>query len=176
MGGGWLTWILLAKSLGWETPTIAALGGSVAAAAVLSAILFDNWPALRVQDPNTRLPLTALQIAVVTALLFFGLRALGNALQVWDRDPGELWVTVSNLNFLAATAITRRRVPPLASHDRSMTTAKSTAAEVLWTRTSMRRCPARWRRDVDFDPMWCRRLRDEPSPAPAYPRRPPTPP
>jgi hypothetical protein len=104
IGGGWLTWALL-KSLGWETPTIAALGGSVAAAAVLSAILFDNWPALTVQDVNARLALTALQIAVLTALLFFGLRALGNALQVWDRDPVELWVTVSNLNFIAATAI-----------------------------------------------------------------------
>jgi hypothetical protein len=118
IGGGWLTWALLAKGLGWETPTIAALGGSVAAAAVLSAILFDNWPALAVHDVNTRLALTALQIAIVTALLFFGLRALGNALQVWDRDPVELWVTVSNLNFIAATAIThvavfhRWPVPP----------------------------------------------------------------
>jgi hypothetical protein len=95
--GGWLTWALLAKGLGWETPTIAALGGSVAAAAVLSAILFDNWPAFSVGDVNVRL--------VLTALLFFGLRALGNALQVGDRDPVELWVTVSSLNFIAATAI-----------------------------------------------------------------------
>ncbi|MBV9920417.1 MAG: hypothetical protein JOY78_06125 [Pseudonocardia sp.] len=106
IGGGWLTWALLAKGLAWETPTIAALGGSVAAAAVLSAILFDNWPAFGLRDVNARLALTALQIAVVTAVLFFGLRALGNALQVWDRDPVELWVTVANLNFIAATAIT----------------------------------------------------------------------
>ena len=105
IGGGWLTWALLAKALGWETPTIAALGGSVAAAAVLSAILFDSWPAFSVGDAGARLALTALQIAVVSAVLFFGLRALGNALQVWDRDPVELWVTVSNLNFIAATAI-----------------------------------------------------------------------
>ncbi len=105
IGGGWLTWALLAKSLGWETPTIAALGGSIAAAAVLSAILFDNWPAFSLHDVNARLALTALQIAVLTAVLFFGLRALGNALQVWDRDPVELWVTVSSLNFIAATAI-----------------------------------------------------------------------
>ena len=105
IGGGWLTWALLAEGLGWQTPTIAAFGASIAAAAVLSAILFDGWPALTVHDANTRLALTALQIAVVTALLFFGLRALGNALQVWDRDPVELWVTVGNLNFIAATAI-----------------------------------------------------------------------
>jgi len=105
IGGGWLTWALLAKGLGWETPTIAALGASVAAAAVLSAILFDSRPAFSVHDVNARLALTALQIAVGTALLFFGLRGLGNALQVWDRDPVELWVTVSNLNFIAATAI-----------------------------------------------------------------------
>jgi hypothetical protein len=84
----------------------------------LSAILFDNWPALAVHNVNARLALTALQIAVGTALLFLGLRALGNALQVWDRDPVELWVTVSNLNFIAATAIThvavfhRWPVPP----------------------------------------------------------------
>ena len=70
------------------------------------------------RNDNARLALTALQIAVGTALLFLGLRALGNALQVWDRDPVELWVTVSNLNFIAVTAIThvavfhRWPVPP----------------------------------------------------------------
>ena len=105
IGGGWLTWALLANVLGWETPTIAALGGSVAAAAVLSAILFDDWPASRLTSDGARLAGTAVQIAVLTALLFFGLRALGNALQTWDRDPVELWVTVSCLNFIAATAI-----------------------------------------------------------------------
>lgn len=55
---------------------------------------------------NTSTPTRLRQLAVVTAVLFFGLRALGNALQVWDRDPVELWVTVANLNFIAATAIT----------------------------------------------------------------------
>src|SRR3954453_19869949 len=32
IGGGWLTWALLAKGLGWETPTLPAAGGSGAAA------------------------------------------------------------------------------------------------------------------------------------------------
>ncbi len=105
IGGGWATWAVLAKVLGWATPTIAALGASIAAAAVLSALLFDNWPATAIQHPDARLALTALQIAVLTAVLFYGLRALGNGLQTWDRDPVELWVTVSNLNFIAATAI-----------------------------------------------------------------------
>ena len=105
IGGGWLTWALMANVFAWQTPTIAALGGAVAGAAVLSAILFDNWPAFSLRNANAKLALTALQIAVVTAALVFGLSALGNALQVWDRDPVELWVTVSCLNFIAATAI-----------------------------------------------------------------------
>jgi hypothetical protein len=105
IGGGWATWAVLAKGLGWATPTIAALGASVAAAAVLSALLFDNWPTTAIQHPGARLALTALQIAVLTAVLFYGLRTLGLGLQTWDRDPVELWVTVSNLNFIAAMAI-----------------------------------------------------------------------
>lgn len=104
IGGGWLTWALLAKGLGWQTPTIAALGASVAAAAVVSAILFDNWPAASAGF-GAGLALTALQIAILTAVLFFGLRLPGNALQTWDRDPVELWVTVGNLDFIAAAAI-----------------------------------------------------------------------
>lgn len=104
IGGGWLTWVVLAKGLGASTPVIAALGASVAAAAVLSALLFDSWPAAQIAA-RARLALTAVQIGVLTAVLFLGLRALGTALQTWDRDPVELWVTVSCLNFIAATAI-----------------------------------------------------------------------
>lgn len=105
IAAGWATWALLAHGLGLPTPVIAAIGASVAAAAVLSAILFDSWPASVVRSPGARFALTALQIAVLTAVLYFGLRALGDALQVWNRDPVELWVTVSNLNFIAAAAI-----------------------------------------------------------------------
>ena len=105
IGGGWAAWAVLAEGLGWATPTIAALGASIAAAAVLSAILFDNWPASAIRRPGTRLAVTAVQIAALTAALFFGLQALGNALQTWTRDPVDLWVTVSCLNFIAATAI-----------------------------------------------------------------------
>ena len=72
---------------------------------MLSAILFDDWPASKLTGDGARLAVTALQIAALTAILFFGLRALGNALQTWDREPVELWVTVSCLNFIAATAI-----------------------------------------------------------------------
>jgi hypothetical protein len=105
IGGGWVTWWFLADILNWATPVIAALGASVAAAAVLSALLFDNWPSAKARSAGARLGGTTIQTAIVTAVLFFGLRALGNALQVWDRDPVELWVTVSCLNFIAATAI-----------------------------------------------------------------------
>jgi hypothetical protein len=105
IGGGWATWWLLANILNWQTPTIAALGASVTAAAVLSSLLFDNWPSAKVRSAGARLIGTAIQTAIVTAVLFYGLRALGDALQVWDRDPVELWVTVSCLNFIAAIAI-----------------------------------------------------------------------
>lgn len=120
IGGGWLTWELLAHGLGWATPTIAALGAAVAAAAVLSALLFDNYPATTLSGRGAELLLTTLQTAVVTAILVFGLRAVGNALQTWDRDPVDLWVTVSCLNFIAALAITHvavfHRWPVSSSH------------------------------------------------------------
>lgn len=105
IGGGWLTWLLLIHGLGWATPTIAALAAAVAAAAVISAILFDNWPAARLRPTGTQIPLLLAQTALITAALYFGLRALGNTIQTWNRDPVDLWVTVSCLNFIAATAI-----------------------------------------------------------------------
>lgn len=99
VGGGWLTWLVLFHGLDVTTPTIAAISAGVAAAAVISAILFDNWPA------GPRPGLVAAQVALVTAALFYGLRALGDGIETWNRDPVELWVTVSCLNFIAATAI-----------------------------------------------------------------------
>jgi hypothetical protein len=105
IGGGWLTWLLLFHGFGWATPTIAALAAAVAAAAVISAILFDNWPAPRLRPTGTQIPLLLAQTALITAALYFGLRALGDAIQTWNRDPVDLWVTVSCLNFIAATAI-----------------------------------------------------------------------
>jgi hypothetical protein len=105
IGGGWLTWAVLFHGFGLATPTVAAIGASVAAAAVLSEIVFDNWPVSSLRGGAGGLAFVAIQVAVLTACLFYGLRALGLALQTWDRDPVELWVTVSDLNFIAATAI-----------------------------------------------------------------------
>ncbi len=105
IGGGWLTWLLLFHGFGWATPTIAALAAAVAAAAVISAILFDSWPAATLPATARQIPLVVLQTAMITAALFFGLRALGNTIETWNRDPIDLWVTVSCLNFIAATAI-----------------------------------------------------------------------
>lgn len=105
IGGGWLTWLLLARGFDWSAPTISAIGASIAAAAVINQILFDNWPSATLRPTGSQVGAAASQIGVIAILLFYGLRGLGNALETWDRDPVELWVTVSCLNFIAATAI-----------------------------------------------------------------------
>lgn len=105
IGGGWLTWLLLYHGFGWTTPTIAATAASVAAAAVISEILFDNWPAAALRPSGFHVLLVVTQVAVITAALYWGLHGLGNAIETWNRDPVNLWVTVSCLNFIAASAI-----------------------------------------------------------------------
>lgn len=105
IGGGWLTYLLLFHGLDWTIPTISAVGGCVAAAVLLQAMLFETWPVRGANAVANAVGLLA-SAAILTVALFYGLKAIGNAVvESWTQYPVELWVAGVGLNLIATFVI-----------------------------------------------------------------------
>jgi hypothetical protein len=83
---------------------VSAAAGVIVAGALIAGLLFEGWPARLVKHSNlSRAALfgTAGMIAMAAG---FALRAatLGTT---WTRDPAQLWVAVTGLNFIGAFVI-----------------------------------------------------------------------
>ncbi len=104
VGGGWLTYLLLFHGLDWTIPTIAAVGGCVAAAVLLQAMLFETWPFRGSNASANTIGLLG-SAAALTVCLFYGLKALGSAADEWEQYPVELWVAGAGLNLIATFVI-----------------------------------------------------------------------
>lgn len=104
IGGGWLTYLLLFRVLDWTIPTISAVGGCVAAAVLLQAMLFETWPFRGPNASANRLGLLV-SAAVLTVVLFYVLKSIGNAADEWSEYPVELWVAGVGLNLIATFVI-----------------------------------------------------------------------
>jgi hypothetical protein len=107
IGLGWLTYLLLFKAFDWTIPTIAAVCGCIIGASILATLAFEAWPArLTGSDAGTAGGLLV-TVAALAVVLFFGLKALGNAFEDWNpRDVVQLWVTVVALNLIPIGIIT----------------------------------------------------------------------
>ena len=102
---GWLSFVFAKSVLDWTIPTIAGVGGSVIAAALIAGLVFEGWPA-RTLGAGGAAAGTVLTIAVLAAALFLLLRVLGNATGDWNpRDPVELWITLTTFNFVSAPVV-----------------------------------------------------------------------
>ncbi|TAM82285.1 MAG: hypothetical protein EPN43_13820 [Jatrophihabitans sp.] len=104
VGGGWLTYWLFQAGFGWDIPTIAAVGGCVSAAVLLQAMLFETWP-FRGPNPTANRIGLLVSAAVLTVVLYYALRAVGNAVQVWNEYPMNLWVAGGALDLIATFVI-----------------------------------------------------------------------
>jgi hypothetical protein len=103
---GWGMFLLLSGPLGLTVPEIAAGCGTVIAASLVAALVFEGWPARRLQAAAARDGALLATIALLAAVLFIVLKAVGDARTSWPAaDPVYLWMTVCALNFVAAGSI-----------------------------------------------------------------------
>jgi hypothetical protein len=106
IAGGWLSFIVLRDAAGFTVPEIAAGCGSVIAASLVAAIVFEGWPARLAATPGVAAAAMLATVAVVAAALYVALEAIGEARASWTpANPVELWMTVCTLNFIGAGSI-----------------------------------------------------------------------
>ena len=103
VGAGVLTFAVLRGVLGWSASAVSAAGGSVVAAVLLQAMLFEGWP--RSDDRPDLERLTTLGVVTILAgLLYCGLTAVArNA--YWTIDTPDEWVAYAGLNAIGAAVI-----------------------------------------------------------------------
>ena len=104
IGVAWLAYLAMHDMLGWEIPTIGAVGGSLVAGVVIVALLFDGW-SHRTEAPGAARLGLLVSIAAVAAIVSWGLKALGNAADDWTQYPVELWVATTALVTTAVAVI-----------------------------------------------------------------------
>jgi hypothetical protein len=103
---GWGTFLLLSGPLGLTVPEICAGCGSVIAASIVAALIFETYPSrLLAAGPARDAGLLA-TVGVIALAMFVALKAIGDANTTWTpSNPVYLWMTVCTLNFLAAGSI-----------------------------------------------------------------------
>jgi hypothetical protein len=103
--GGWLLWLVWSEALGGAdqaVPTISAIAGVTVAGTLISALLFEAWPA---RLSGTRTPsLLVITSGVLAAVLYVVLMAIGDT-ATWTKAPVDLWVSIAGLNFIGAVVI-----------------------------------------------------------------------
>jgi hypothetical protein len=102
---GWATFRLLSGPIDLTVPEIAAGCGTVIAASLLAALILEGWPARLAQAPVARDGALLATIAVLAAVMFIVLKALGASTSWPPTNPVYLWMTVCALNFIAAGSI-----------------------------------------------------------------------
>jgi hypothetical protein len=105
------TWFILHTIGKLAVPEVSAVAGAVVLGTLVTGLLFEQWPARLVGTSSAANRLLLIGIAaVVAAVAGFGLHAVALAVQTWTRDPADLWVAVTALNFLGATVIVHAAV------------------------------------------------------------------
>ncbi|MFQ5517603.1 MAG: hypothetical protein ACE5E8_08510 [Acidimicrobiia bacterium] len=104
IGGGWVTYLILHDGIDLTVAQIGAIGGSVTAAIFVSAMLFETWPLQKSPPATLRAGIGAVTVGLTFAA-YFGLRAMGEAIETFEAAPSELWVAIATLNFVAAMVI-----------------------------------------------------------------------
>ena len=103
---GWATFRLLSGPIGLTVPETAAACGTVIAASLVAALILEGWPARRLTSAPARDGALLATIAVLAAVMFTVLKAVGEASTTWSpTNPVYLWMTVCALNFIAAGSI-----------------------------------------------------------------------
>jgi len=106
IGLGWITFLLLFHTASLTVPEISAACGATIAASIIAALVFEGWPARLAGSPGAVAVGMLTTIAVLAAVLFIVLKAIGDARATWNpANPVYLWMTVCTLNFLAAGSI-----------------------------------------------------------------------
>jgi hypothetical protein len=103
---GWATFLLLSGPINLTVPEIAAACGTVIAASLVAALILEGWPARLLTSAPARDGALLATIAVLAAVMFIVLEAVGDAATTWPpTNPVYLWMTVCALNFVAAGSI-----------------------------------------------------------------------
>jgi hypothetical protein len=105
VAGGWATFLLFYDVAGWDIPTMSAVGGAVAAAVLLQAMLFEAWPFRGPNATKNRIGLVV-SCAILTIIIYYALHAIGNAVQTWAPPLADnLWVAGGALDLIATFVI-----------------------------------------------------------------------
>jgi hypothetical protein len=102
---GWATFRVLSGPIALTVPEIAAACGTVIAASLVAALILEGWPARLLTSGFARDGAMLATIAVLAAVMFIVLKALGASTAWPATNPVYLWMTVCALNFVAAGSI-----------------------------------------------------------------------
>jgi hypothetical protein len=102
---GWATFRVLFGPIALTVPEIAAACGTVIAASLVAALILEGWPARLLTSGFARDGAMLATIAVLAAVMFIVLKALGASTAWPATNPVYLWMTVCALNFVAAGSI-----------------------------------------------------------------------
>jgi hypothetical protein len=105
VGGGVGLYVILHDVLNRTVPEISAAAGVIVAATLIVGLLLEQWPARLLGSPHAQRAALLSSAAVIAIGAGFALRALSLSIQTWTRDPAQLWVAVTGLNFIGAGII-----------------------------------------------------------------------
>jgi hypothetical protein len=100
---GWLSYLVAVHVLGWEANRLAEVAGSVIAAILLVAMLFEAWPGILLSEIPGR-SLVLVLVAVLTAVFALVLPGVAGWLGVPERQALS-WSTHATLNALSLAVI-----------------------------------------------------------------------
>jgi hypothetical protein len=103
IGLGALTYLVLRNLAHWQPAAISAVCGCVISAALIVAMLFEDWPAARLRPAPGR-ALTLALTALVTIALNRALAAYADGVH-WTRASPDDWITTAALSFIGAGII-----------------------------------------------------------------------
>jgi hypothetical protein len=103
IGLGALTYLVLRNLAQWQPAAISAVCGCVISAALIVAMLFENWPAARLRAAAGRAVTLALT-ALVALALNRALAAYADSAH-WTKVTPDDWITTGALSFIGAGII-----------------------------------------------------------------------
>ena len=103
IGLGALTYLVLRNLAQWQPGAISAVCGCVISAALIVAMLFENWPAARLRPAAGRAATLGLT-ALVALALNRALAAYADSAH-WAKATPDDWITTAALSFIGAGII-----------------------------------------------------------------------
>jgi hypothetical protein len=98
IAGGFVVYLALARVADLQPATISAVAGSAVAAGLVVGMLFEGWLEWVLPSARARLA-KATGVAIITALLYVGLRAYAQAVG-WTHAEPEEWIAYAGLNAI----------------------------------------------------------------------------